>query len=313
MNILVLGANSYTGSRLVEQLIERGHHVCGFVRDEDKAAPLEKRGMEIRVGDITNPEAVKTLTRDIEAIYYLIGYCRAETKVLRALLEDGTRYLLDDLAPGQLKKFIFASNVAVYGSPKRDARLNEDSPCKPNYSLGRFTLETEKLLREKLPTVVVRVTSVYGPERDYLESLQARAVRIINTGENWQSRIHIADLLQLLIAALEQAEPGEIFLAGDDQPTTQKEFFNELARALKVPLPLPLEATAARALGGALKALSWFAGQAGATLNENVIGLLAGNYYCANDRLKTRLGIQLKYPSYLDAYQEMLTEGISKT
>lgn len=306
MNILVLGANGYIGSRLVERLIEAGHHVRGLVQDEDKSAPLEKRGMEVRVGDISHPEASKTLTRDIEIIFDLIGYCRTETKIARAILEDGTRSLVDDAKPGQLKKFIFASNLSVYGNPQKDARLNEKSPTKPGYPVGQLTLAAEGFLLEELPTVIIRVASVYGPGRDYLQSLKAGTLRLLNDGENWQSRIHREDLVSILIAAMELADPGEIFIAADDAPTTQKEFFHELALALRVRPPLTLEAKAARAVGGAMKALGWFSGKAEATLNENVIGLLTGNYYCLNDKVKAQLGIQLRYPSYLDGYEEML-------
>lgn len=312
MNILVLGANGYVGSRLVERLIESGHHVRGLVQDEDKSAPLEKLGMEVRVGDIRHPETSKALTRNIEIIFDLIGSCRVETGVARAILEDGTRYLIDDVDTAKLKKFVFASNVSVYGNPPANARLNEQSPTKPSYPIGQLTLAAEGLLVQKLPTVIIRVTSVYGPGRDYLQSLKAGTVRLLNAGENWQSRIHRDDLVSVLMAAMDLAEPGEIYLAADNAPTTQREFFQEISTALHVPPPLSLEAKAARAFGGALKALGWFSGKAETSLNENVIGLLTGNYYCLNDKVKAQLGVQLRYPSYLDAYEEMLKTDQSR-
>ncbi len=307
MNILVLGTNGYTGSRLVLELLKRGHTVRGLVRTLDKGAALEKQGMEIRVGDVTQLESIRAIAQDIQVIFNLTGYCRAETKVMQARLLDGTRNLLQVIERDALSKYIWTSNVAVYGHPKANVRLTETSPLKPDYTLGRATVEAEKLVQNELPAVAVRVSSVYGPGRDYIEALKEGRLRILNRGENWQSRIHVDDLVQVLIAALERAPAGETYLAGDDEPTTAKDFFGELAEALHVAPPLPLEVRAALAFGVATRGLNWLAGQSQYQLNENSIGLLTGNYFCINEKIKRELGVSLKYPTFRDAYEEMLT------
>ena len=309
MNILVLGANGYSGARLVKELLQRGHHVRGLVRAMEKATMLEAQGMELRVGDVSHAEDIRTIAQDVEVVFNLIGYCRAETSALRAALLDGTRNLLRVLERGALKKYIWASNVAVYGRPKSNARLDEKTPPKPAYALGRATVEAEKLAHSELPTVTVRVSSVYGPGRDYIEAVKAGRMRILNTGENWQSRIHVDDLVQVLLAVLERAPVGETYLVGDDLPTTTRDFFNELAEALHAPPPLLLEARAARAFGVAGRAFNRLAGQPQSRLNENVIGLLTSNYFCVNEKIKRELGVELKYPTFRDAYEEMLTGG----
>ena len=306
MNILVIGANGYVASRLVRELIRQGHHVRGVVRSLDKGAELEKQGMELRVGDIARLEDIRAVAQDIEIIFNLAGYCRAEPKVMQFALVDGTRNLLQVIDHSVLQKYIWTSSVAVYGHPKANVKLTEASPLKPNYAVGRATIDVEKLVRGELPAVTVRVSSVYGPGRDYIEGLQAGRVRILNTGANWQSRIHVDDLVQVLLAAMERAPNGETYLAGDDLPTTAKAFFDELAEALHVAPPLPLEMRAALAFGVATRAMNWLAGQPQYQLNENVVGLLTGNYFCVNDKLKQGLGIQLKYPTFREAYEEWL-------
>jgi nucleoside-diphosphate-sugar epimerase len=306
MNVLVLGAAGYTGSRLVQELIRRGHQVRGLTRRLEAGTPLEQQGMELRVGDVSQLEDIRTIAQDIEVIFNLAGYCRAETEAMRAALLDGTRNLVHAADRAVLKKYIWASNVAVYGHPQFDARLTETSPLKPDYALGRATAEVEKLAQNEFPTVTVRVSSVYGPGRDYIEAVRTGRVRILNTGANWQSRIQVADLVQVLIAAMERAPVGETYLAGDDLPTTARDFFYELAEALHVSPPLQLEARAARAFGVATRAFNWLAGQPQFRLNENVIGLLTGNYFCLNEKLKRELGVTWKYPTFRDAYEERL-------
>lgn len=308
MNILVLGANGFTGARLTQALIQRGHHVRGLVRDVYRAEALEAQGMELRAADLTNAEEIKTLAEDIEVVVNLVAYCRADPDIMQETLLRGTRNLLQLIDRGALKKYIWASNVSVYGHPKFDVRLDEKSPLKPDYAVGRATVEAEKLVRNELPAVAVRVSSVYGPGRDYLESLKDGRLRLLNGGRNWQSRIHVDDLVQIFVAALERGQIGETFLAGDDLPTTARDFFAELAEALHVPLPLGLEVTAARAFGAATQALNRLVGQKQYQLNENVIGLLTGNYFCVNEKVKRELGVQFKYPTFRDAYEEMLTK-----
>jgi nucleoside-diphosphate-sugar epimerase len=308
MNVLVLGANGYTGTRLVQDLIKRGHRVRGLVRDLDRAAPLEAQGMEVRAGDVSILDDITSVAQDIEVVINLTGYCRSESNVMQGTLLNGTRNLLQVLDRSVLKKYIWASNVGVYGHPKFNARLDEKSPLKPDYPVGRATAEMEKLARHELPTVTVRVSSVYGPGRDYVESLRTGRLRLLNGGGNWQSRIYVDDLVRVFIAALERGQIGETYLAGDDLPTTARDFFAELAEALHVPLPLTLEVTAARAFGVATQAVNWLVGQKQYQLNENVIGLLTGNYFCVNEKMKRELGVELKYPTFRDAYEEMLTQ-----
>jgi nucleoside-diphosphate-sugar epimerase len=93
MNVLVLGADGYSGTHLVKSLLERGHTVRGLVRDLERGAALEKQGMDMRVGDIRQIESVKALAHEIQVIFNLIGYCRDEPAESKTVLLDGTRNL----------------------------------------------------------------------------------------------------------------------------------------------------------------------------------------------------------------------------
>jgi nucleoside-diphosphate-sugar epimerase len=267
--------------------------------------------MEVRVGTLSDVESIRTVTEDIEIIVNLIGYCRAETSVVRSVLVEGMRNLLQVVDRARLQKFIFASNVAVYGHPKFEARLDEASPLKPDYPLGRLTVEAEQIIRRELPAVIVRVASVYGPGRDYVDAVRGGRIRLLNGGENWQSRIHVEDLAQVCLAAIERGKTGEVYLAGDDLPTTAKALFGGLAEALQVAPPLNLEVNAARAFGGMTRALNWLSGGPKYQLNENIIGLLTGNYFCVNRKIKQELGVNLKYPTFREAYTELLSAGVN--
>jgi nucleoside-diphosphate-sugar epimerase len=306
MKVLVIGANGYTGAHLVKALIERGHRVRGLVREVERGMALEKLGMELREGDVRNFPSLYGIAMDSEIIFNLVGSCRIEPSESRAILLDGARNLFRVVDRAAMKKYIWASNVSVYGYPKATDRLDENSPLKPAYSLGKITVDAEKLARENVPAIAVRVPAVYGPGRDSIAALKEGRLRLLNGGENWASRIHVDDLVQVLLAAMERATPDSIFLAADDLPTIQRDFYKELAAAVGASLPLSLEVNAARAFGMFGRAMNALSGERQYPLSENVIGLLSGNYYCLNNKIKNDLGVNLKYPTFREGYKAIL-------
>lgn len=308
MRVLVIGANGYTGARLVRALMARGHVVRGLVRRAEQGLALEKEGMDLRLGDLTYAPSLEGIADGMEIIFNVAAACRLEPSESKMMLMDGAQNLFRVVDRAALKKYIWTSNVSVYGSPKATERLVETSPLKPTYTLGRLTVDAEKFARESAPAIAVRVSSVYGPGRDSLAALQQERIRLLNGGENWQSRIHADDLAQVLVAAMERGTPGGVYLAADDLPTRQRDFFGEIAGAIGAPLPLSLEVNAARAFGVFGRALNALANERQYQLSENVIGLLTGNYFCVNDRIKRDLGVKLLYPTFREGYKAIFGE-----
>lgn len=306
MKVLVLGANGFTGTKLVRALLERKHVVRGLVRQVEQGLALEKDGMELRVGDVRDEASLRTLADDCEIIFNLVASCRVEPSESKIILTDAARNLFRIADRTVLKKYIWCSNVSVYGYPQETARLTETSALKPTYALGKQTVDAEKLARESLPAIAIRVAGVYGKGRDSLTALRENRIRLLNGGENWSSRIHVDDLVTTLIAAMERGTADNVYLAADDLPVKQNQFFKELSAAVGAQMPLNLEVNAARAFGVLGRAMNSLSGERQYQLSENVIGLLTGNYYCVNDQLKNELGVTLRYPTFRDGYKEIL-------
>jgi len=309
MKVLVLGADGYTGQALVRGLLKRGHTVRGLVRNVERGMPLEEAGMDLREGDIRNPASLQRLGDGIQVIFNLVASCRLEPSESKELLLEGARNIVRLADRQELAKYIWASNVSVYGSPKKSDRLTEQSPVKPSYTLGHQTVDAEKLAQESVPAVAVRVAGIYGPGRDSISALREGRIRLLNDGENWQSRIHRDDLVQVLVAAMDRAAPSSVYLAVDDLPCQQRDFYTEIAGASGAPAPLSLEVNAARAFGVFGRAMNVLAGERQYQLSENVIGLVSGNYYCLNDLIKSELGVTLQYPTFREGYRAILASS----
>ena len=72
MKTLVTGATGNTCSILIPELLNAGHEVRAFVRNEKKATHLLKAGAEIHVGNLDDPETIDEALRGIDQVYFCI-------------------------------------------------------------------------------------------------------------------------------------------------------------------------------------------------------------------------------------------------
>lgn len=68
--ILVTGATGHLGSQIVENLLTQisSSKIAVLVRDEEKAKELKAKGIQIRVGDYTNPNSLVAAFKDVEKL-----------------------------------------------------------------------------------------------------------------------------------------------------------------------------------------------------------------------------------------------------
>jgi nucleoside-diphosphate-sugar epimerase len=166
------------------------------------------------------------------------------------------------------------------GSP-----VKETSPTQPTNETSKVLVETEKFLldataQRKFPAVILRVAGIYGPERGhlFLQYLKNEA-KIAGKGERFINMIHRDDLVGIIIAALKNGRPGEIYNAVDDEPVAQIHFFRWLSEALGKWMP-PFASEIENA--------------------ERKRGLT--NKKLQNRKLKMELGYQFKYPTFRQGY-----------
>jgi uncharacterized protein YbjT (DUF2867 family) len=72
VKVLVTGATGYIGGRLTPRLIEAGHDVACMARDPARLEGRPWNSVEIRQGDVFDPDSLRTALEGIEVAYYLI-------------------------------------------------------------------------------------------------------------------------------------------------------------------------------------------------------------------------------------------------
>lgn len=310
MQALVTGASGYTGARLVRALLAGGWSVRALVRDPRTAPPLRALGARVVIGDVTQPATLAGLAANCTAVYHLVGTLTGGTAAMECVLVGGTRNLIDCCraasASGSLRSFIMASNAVVYGQGGQ-APLTEASPCLPSFPLGRLTLNAERLVSAAgieygLPATILRLGAIYGPGRISSALLRAGRFRVVGSGRNHSSRIHIDDLLAVLLALGKEPRPGQIYCAADRTPSSLNDYYVYLSSLLGVASPRHIPIAEARIRGSAAGALARLRGRA-PTLDANVVGLFTADLRLDSTRLWNDLGLAPHYPRYREGLQ----------
>ena len=241
MRVLILGCG-YVGLPLGEELVRQGHEVFGVRRSAETNLALERVGIRPLVADLTRRSDLARLPAPFEWVVNTVSAGRGGEVDYRQVYLDGTQNLLDWLASAPPKKYVYTSSTSVYGQTD-GSQITEADTAKPPNETGRILLATEELLlraaREReFPAVILRVAGIYGPGRGYwFRQYREGQARIEGQGQRVLNMIHRDDLVRIIITALEQGRPGEIYNAVDDEPVTQLEFFRWLAETLGGGMP----------------------------------------------------------------------------
>ncbi|MFF8695236.1 SDR family oxidoreductase [Streptomyces sp. NPDC015144] len=118
MSIVVAGATGELGRLVVEELLTTvdAGEVVAVVRDEEKAAPLAARGVEVRVADYDRPESLKGAFRAGDRVLLISGSAVGKRVPQHAAVIDAA------VAAG-VAQFAY---TGVLGGPEADFRLADE-------------------------------------------------------------------------------------------------------------------------------------------------------------------------------------------
>ena len=282
MKCLIVGCG-YVGLPLGAELVWLGHEAFGLRRNASAENELKAAGIQPLFGDVTQPETLARLPREFDWIVNCVAAGGGADDYWQVYLQ-GTRNLIEWLAPNPPKKFVYTSSTSVYGQTD-GSQVKESSPTEPFVETAKILVETEKLLlaavqEKKFPAVILRVAGIYGPGRGHwFKQFLKNEARMEGDGSRFLNMIHRDDLIGCIIAALKNGRAGEIYNAVDDEPVSQMDFFQWLAEELGKPPPpaVPGNPEENRKRGLTSKRVS-------------------------NRKLKMELGCQFNYPNFRKGY-----------
>ena len=241
MRILIVGCG-YVGRPLGQELARLGHEVFGLRRSQLAAEELTAAGITPLHADITQPQTLANLPRNFDWVVNCTASGGGGAEDYRKIYLEGNRNLVAWLADSPPEKFVYTSSTSVYGQ-NDGSMVTEKSPVEPDAPTSTVLVETEKYLlaavaQRRFPAVILRVAGIYGPGRGHgFKAFLRGEARIEGDGMRWLNMIHRDDLIGVIIAALRDARPGEIFNVADNEPVSQRTFFEWLAAKFNRPMP----------------------------------------------------------------------------
>jgi nucleoside-diphosphate-sugar epimerase len=223
MRVFLTGATGYIGSAVAERLRAAGHQLSALARSDTAAARLSAAGIEPIRGDFADPKSVAAGARAADGVISLA------TTYDSGVDGPAIDAILEALA-GSNKPFIYTSGIWSHGDTAGEV-VDESSPPKPVPLVAwRQGVEDRVIAaaREKIRTIVIRPAIVYGRgggiPAGFVESARKEgAAQIIGTGENRWPFVHVDDLADLYLLALENAPPGTLLLgvSGEAHPVRE--------------------------------------------------------------------------------------------
>lgn len=250
--VLITGGCGFLGVHLARKLLKKNYDVTLFDIAKLDAKDLIGKVNYIK-GDVRNKKSVE---RAIKKQAYIVHAAAAlpilrEKEIIFDVNLKGTENVLDVSLKNKIKRLIFISTTAVYGTP-RHLPEKETNPLDPIGFYGESKVAAEKLCmeyyRKGLSINILRPKSFLGPERLGVFELwfdaiyKGKGVFILGNGNNKYQLLAVSDVVDAITKAMESKIDGEIFNVGaKDFKTWNKDlgsvisYANSKSKIIKMP------------------------------------------------------------------------------
>lgn len=230
-NVFVTGASGFLGKYLVKKLVQQGYDVTIFVRNSNKIKELEPFPITIRYGDITHVQEVRNAIEKPDAVIHtaaILGY--ATYGEYYDVHVEGAKNIIAACQQKGIKRVIttsttstFAQKRSAYGETKNIADLLFQA--------------------SKLDVTILKPDFIYGKgglgftnNINLVKNMPF--IPIIGDGKYRKQPIHVTDVVQAILAALQDDKTiGKTYVVAGEAITYNK-LIDTLKSALAVQKPV---------------------------------------------------------------------------
>ena len=240
MRHLVTGGSGFVGARLAQRLLNRGEKVRILdVRDD----PDRPAGIEFLEGSITDPDLVAKAMEGVEIVHHhaaLVAQSDARSGYHQVNVE-GSRIVAEAAVRAGAKALVHVSSTSVFGRTP-PGPITERTIPRPFEPYGRSKLAAEGIVESLCGAAGMRLTTirprvVLGPGRlGIFEVLFGwiagnRPVFVSGDGTNRQQFVHVDDLLDFYLQALDSGEGGTFNVGAAEFGTLRDDLERLIAHA----------------------------------------------------------------------------------
>lgn len=273
----VLLGGGYTLQRVAERLLPESFVITS--RDKSRCDIWRTKGWNACQVSLDDRESLKRLLHTYPEIETVVD----SVPPLHGVGDPsaGVRNVVASLKGRSVQRILYLSTTGVFG--RRDGSVvDEDSAPAPWNAQGEARWRSECAYRESACAVTAfRLPAIYGPDRGVAISLRNGTYRMIGSGEIWTNRIHVEDLATAIELALRTKHLPDVLCISDDRPAQAKEVVEYVCSREGLAWPPSISEDDALRMGAYT---------------------MLSNQRVRNERMKTVLGISLRYPSYREGF-----------
>ena len=304
--VVITGGAGFIGRAVIERLVSRGTNVVALVRDPRQARHIERAIVELVPSNLENQRTLGQVMIGAHAVIHAAGSYKVGIPVSeRPAMWDAnvgtTERVLDAAIEAGVPRIVYVSTNNVVGNTHGAV---VDETYRRDLSNGflswydetkyRAHEEAVKRIAKGAPIVIVQPGQTYGPHDHSLASGQlqlahAGKLRYISFADAGLAWVHVDDLADGILSALDRGRLGEAYSLGgeilrlDEAIKIAARVGGKRPPGLRVPIgPLRLLAPLNDRLGG-LPGLP-------ANLRETISASAGVTYWVNHDKATRELG-----------------------
>ncbi|MBN1345139.1 MAG: NAD-dependent epimerase/dehydratase family protein [Phycisphaerae bacterium] len=238
---LVTGGAGFIGSHLCDALLARGLAVR--VLDDFSTGREENVDPRCEVirADVSDHDALRRGMDGAEVVFHLAARVtiRGSVDCFEADARTnlmGTLAVLGVAGERHVRRLVFASSMGVYADAGEGQLTTEEHPQEPISPYGISKLAGEKYVLQLSPRlgvepVALRFFNTYGTRQGYTpyvgvitifinKLLRGEGLTIFGDGRQCRDFVHVSDIVQANLLAMETRAVGEVFNVGTGRSTS---------------------------------------------------------------------------------------------
>jgi UDP-glucose 4-epimerase len=250
-SVVVIGANGFIGSHLVDELAARGHTVRAFDRFSSDYVAFTAPAVQKIAGDFMNQADLADAVRGQDYVFHFLSTTTPATAEndptvdIRTNLASTVELLQQSVDAGVRKVFFASTGGAIYGR-QADLDLSETLqplPVSP-YAIGKLAIEgylryfTTKF---GIETVSFRISNPYGTRQRpnkrqgvipiFLHRIaQGLPLTVLGDGSMTRDYVFVKDVVEMVAATVDRETASPVYNIGSGRGATISELLEVMTR-----------------------------------------------------------------------------------
>lgn len=247
--ILITGGTGLVGKALGQALLKKGYQIIILSRNADKSSTIA--GLSYALWNVEAQTIDRQAIEKADYIIHLAGAGVADKRWTKKRKEEivesrvkSSQLIVDSLKtiPNKVQAVVSASAIGWYGAddltPGKSTKFIESDPAANDF-LGTtcklWEESIEPVTQQGIRLVKLRIGIVLskdgGALKEFIKPLKFGIASILGNGKQMISWIHIADLVNMFVFAIEKENMKGSYNAVAPQPVSNKELTLQLARS----------------------------------------------------------------------------------